>query len=134
MKRLFLSLLIFYPTYAILHYGYVLLKEATGSTSMMGLAAVFFLSTVAAVYFKIKKDGRVFTITEKLVFVSCTWGIWAASVGYLALKEIEKNNTDPTSAGLFIVGLSFLVNFAGVWLVISTYTNKIFAQLLNSTQ
>jgi len=82
-----------------------------------------------AIYPKIKKEKRVLELSEKLLFTLFTWGIITAIIfGYV----VTNTNIKPTTAGILTVVFEFFLSFCGVWLIISTFTPKIFGKSLKN--
>jgi len=123
--NLFIPIVIFYPCMIAFH----LLLNTIGPSNdpgSIGLLLVFGAATWIAVYPKIKKEKRTFTISEKLIFTALTWGPYVA----LGSSRIFSTDVQPTAPGLMILGFYFFGAFCGIWLVISTFANKFFEKQL----
>ncbi len=96
-----------------------------------GFIKVIFFACLAfvAIYPKIKKEGRLLKLNEKIIFVLSTWGVYTLLTLSAVFLLIDK---DPTTPGIFIVAFDYFLSFCGVWLVISTFSERLFENLIKN--
>lgn len=90
---------------------------------------IFGMATFFALYLKIKKDGRLLNMTEKIIFTISTWGIYTALIITTILMQAEKT---PTTPGILFVAFETFWAFCGIWLVISTLAAKCFEKQIKN--
>lgn len=90
---------------------------------------IFGIVTFISVYPKIKKEGRLFRLSEKIIFLLATWGVYTIFTLAMVALLIKES---PTTPGIMIVALNYFLAFCGVWLVISTFAEKLFDSVIKN--
>ena len=91
--------------------------------------AIFGLPTFIAIYPKIKKEGRLLNLTEKIIFTLFTWGIYTLVTIIMIFYTLDK---EPTTPGLIIGAFNYFLAFCGIWLVISTMAERFFENAIKN--
>ncbi len=91
--------------------------------------AIFGLPTFIAIYPKIKREGRLLNLSEKVLFTLFTWGVYSLVTIMMIFYGLDK---EPTTPVLIIGAFNYFLAFCGVWLVISTNAERFFRNVIKN--